>query len=271
MQRHNGAELMHAPARLGAKILAGVKLNRVTRVVEDGRAYYLKRRCWYAPALIAGAGALLAPHFSVLPERAWLAWEPGIYRLVYGCDVPLASAGQLRLPELPGAVLAEVLRAANSPLEAKLRALAAAVAALRSLHGLWVRFPGGGAGRFSHADATAHNVIYDPSYGAARWFDFETIHDQRRPQAWRHADDLRALAYSAAACLHEHELAAAARSIVSTYADRSVLLALRGMIGRSRHDMFRLAQADIGYQKGMLWEQALERALGMALGASGAR
>ena len=46
---------------------------------------------------------------------------------------------------------------------------------------------------FTHGDAMAENVMVDLEAGVAHWFDFETIHDSRRPMAWRRADDVRAL------------------------------------------------------------------------------
>jgi hypothetical protein len=39
----------------------------------------------------------------------------------------------------------------------------------------------------------AENVLIDLEAGVAHWFDFETLHDSRRPIAWRRADDVRVL------------------------------------------------------------------------------
>jgi protein-S-isoprenylcysteine O-methyltransferase Ste14 len=63
------------------------------------------------------------------------------------------------------------------------RAIKRAVIALAEFHRLG----------FTHGDAMADNVVVDLEAGVAHWFDFETIHDSRRPMTWRRADDVRAL------------------------------------------------------------------------------
>ncbi len=243
--------------------MAGVKLSRTAPISAAGQRFYLKRRRWYAGALIWAAAQLPGSTFAVLPRSEWLLWEPYIYDLAYGWQVSLQAPGQLRLPEIPGSILTVLLRSALLDVQTKMDALSAAVEALERLHRLWVRFPDGIEGRFSHGDATTDNVIYDPAGGRARWFDLETVHDSRRPREWRQADDLRAFAYSAAASLPEMAFPSLARSILTSYTDRAVLRALSQIIEcvQRRPGAFHFAQTGISCRKNNVWSAVLQAAL----------
>jgi hypothetical protein len=241
------------------KALAGARLCRVTKTTCDGATFFHKKRHPYAAILIWVAEAFLQPPFHVLPERDWLEWEPRLYRQFYGLRVEAGSAGQLILPALPGLVLADYLRLTGDA-ELKMQAFEAALLALRQLHQSRVCFPGGIEASFSHGDATARNVIYDPLKRRARWFDFETMHNLNRSPAWRQADDLRAFTYSAVAHLPESSLGQAARCVVTMYSDPAVFWALDFIVERVRYepDPFYLAQADIGEQQSLQWADVLQ-------------
>lgn len=158
--------------------------------------------------------------------------------------------------------LTVLLRSEHPHVQTRLDALAAAVEALEQLHRLWVRFPNGSEGRFSHGDATTGNVIYDPAGGRARWFDFETVHDSRWPRERRQADDLRAFAYSAAASLPEKAFPSLARSILTLYTDRAVLCALKQAVERVRRPgAFHFAQTGISCRKNNVWSAMLQAEL----------
>ena len=252
-----------ALACLAGRVLTRVRLSRLVSGVEAGQTVYLKSRRWYAGALICATNRFLAPGVYVLPNREWLLWEPAIYRLLYGWTVQATTAGQLSLPEIPGMVLTALLRSVHIDAQTRLDALIAATGALSQLHRLWVRFPNGVTGWLSHGDATTDNVICDSATGKARWFDFETIHDSRRSKEWRQADDLRALAYSAAARLPEEELALAAHLLMAAYTDRPILRAFCQAVERlqQRSDVFHFAQTGISYPRNVLWGEALQAEL----------
>jgi len=241
------------------KVLADTRLCRVTKVIASGKTFYRKQRHSYATILIWGAETFLRPPFHVLSERDWLDWEPQLYRRFYGLAVEADSTGRLTLPALPGLVLTDYLRLTGDA-GLKMQAFEAALRALWQLHQTQVCFPCRVEALFSHGDATARNVIYDPIKGQARWFDFETMHDLNRPRAWRQADDLRAFTYSTVAHLSGSSLSEAARCVISVYADPLVLRELSLIVERVRHkpDLFHLAQADINKRQSSLWADALQ-------------
>jgi hypothetical protein len=135
-----------------------------------------------------------------------------------------------------------------------------ALEALRTLHGLTIRTP---EGAFSHGDATARNCLYDPAAGAARWFDFETAHDPQRPPAWRRADDVRALAFSARRSLSPGAAEALADRLTQAYPDPDMLQALDGILAELewRADPFHLAQAQLTQAESRAWTARLRQAL----------
>lgn len=238
-------EAAFALARPLARLIAGASLCAVERVGGPAGAVFRKRRRAHAGPL--GLAARLAgARFVQLPTAEWRAWEAAVYRQVYGLDVTREPDGALRLPLLPGEPLAAFLSDTQRDWEARRAALAAAAAALAELHQLSITLPGG-ARPFSHGDATARNVLYDPGDGRARWFDFETGHPRGRPHAWRRADDLRALLFSAAGRVGA-ERAGDIAAIACGYPDLAARAELRAMAQRlsAWPDSFHLAQAGDG-------------------------
>lgn len=197
---------------------------------------FVKRRRGWAPLLIWGAEALLRPRFHTLSGAAWQAQESALYAQLYG-QPPARIPGGLRLPALPGVVLADYLRPA--PADGP-QALRAAVVALHALHQVEVA---PGAGPFTHGDATAHNCLYEPAAARARWFDFETGHLAGLGLAERRADDLRALLFSAGAWLAEAP-AVWLPPVMAAYPDPAVWSAWRRLASAltQRADPFHLAQ-----------------------------
>ncbi len=167
-----------------------------------------KRRTPAAYFLIPPGNLLLALHpvaVAVVNVEDWARWEGHLYRRLYG-SVVRRDGQTLLLPRLPGEPVSDQL---HDP-----RAMPAAVAALWDLHQRDLRgLP------LSHGDAAVENVLFDGR--TARWFDFDAMHDQRRSPRLRHADDLRALLFSAVG--RAPERLDAILSAVLTYPDRSVL------------------------------------------------
>jgi len=113
---------------------------------------------------------------------------------------------------------------------------------------------GGTERPFSHADAIVHNVLYDPACDMAYWFDFETHHCSGWPTALRQADDLRALADSAAASLPEHLLIPAARLMAASLRpDIQQALAHLLHVQRQRPNPFNLAQSGLSWRQWKIW------------------
>lgn len=250
---------------LAARILAGTRLCAVRAAEAGGERVIVKRRYAYAAVPILAARVLPA-RLRVLSVREWLEWEPEVYRRAYGAAVVAGPGPCLHLPAWPGVPLAAWLAEPAALVDDRLGALAAATRELRRLHALPVRYPDGGVRLFSHGDATVRNAVYDSATGKVHWFDFETIHTGAHPPAWRHADDLRALAYSAAVVMDITALGPAAEAIVAAYADASVRSELAGMIacGRAHRDPFQLAQAPLTGPKRAAFEAALRCALAHA-------
>jgi hypothetical protein len=126
---------------------------------------------------------LLDTGVRVLPQRDWEARERRIYQSLYGTSIRIDVDGMLVLPCLAGETLATLLEDPELEESVRKRGVERAVVALAEFHRLG----------FTHGDAMAENVMVDLEAGAARWFDFETIHESSRPLAWRRADDVRAL------------------------------------------------------------------------------
>ncbi len=228
---------------LGRLLRAG-KYSR-TRIVgtDDGERRVRKRRLGHAPLLVWLGGPLvrvLDTGVRVLPQREWEERERRLHRSLRGASIGIDADGTLVLPCLTGATLATLLE--DPTLEASLRerAVERAVVALADLHRLGV----------THGDAMAENVMVDLATEAAHWFDFETVHDPRRPTRWRRADDLRALL---ATCLLRTVPAQRGRMlglILDVYADDDVARVLSASFARvlRRPLAFHLGQAPLSFR-----------------------
>ena len=112
-------------------------------------------------------------------------------------------------------------------------------------------WPDGQKRPLSHGDATVENVIIDDARTNASWLDFDTMHESRMDAAWRHADDLRALTYSAAARVPAASFPELTQTIVENYGSTAPLDALQEMVAyrRTRPISFHLAQARVRLSK----------------------
>lgn len=253
--------LRYTIAALAGMLIAGPRLNTITRSVQAGKTVYIKRRRWYAATLIAAATHSRA-RFRTLPVHEWHVWEPGVYRQYYGEAVAIIADGALVVPARPGRTLAEII-AGGSGTPLALAGVAAALHALAALHHQTITLPDGQARPFSHGDATVNNVTYEPASNAAFWFDFETAHDQHCPHAWRCADDLRAALFSATAVLGSSQIDALASIVQIAYPEPCVLAQLRTIISQliAHPDPWHLAQAPLSYEHHQALSNALLRVL----------
>jgi serine/threonine protein kinase len=214
-----------------------------TRVVSRGGELQVrKHRRFYAPLLVWLGGPLvrvLDTGVRVLPQREWEERERRVHASLRGTAVRVDADGTLVLPRLPGTTLATLLedRALDEPV--RRRAVARAVVALAALHRLGL----------THGDAMAENVMVDLEGQVAHWFDFETVHESRRPMAWRRADDVRALLVTCLVRTAPAERAGTLRLILDVYADEGVtrLLAASFTSVLRRPLPFHLGQAGLSF------------------------
>ena len=214
-------------------ILARTKLARVERVCDaHGRVTgYSKRRLLRMRPLL-WFSRVLPFEIEGLDEDAWLAWEIQLWRKFHDLEAT-RECDRLLMPALPGELLSAVLQSARIGDATKRRAFAATLQALQAAHGQEVLWPDGHRAAFSHGDAHARNVFYHSARDRAYWFDFEFIHAAKMTVAERHADDLRALAFSTAAYWSgEHDVEIAER--IAAAARGEVRAALRRDIEHHR-------------------------------------
>jgi serine/threonine protein kinase len=214
---------------------------RVVR--ENGEPRVRKRRAFHAPLLVWMGGPLvrlLDTGVRVLPQRAWEERERLVYRSVHGAAIRVDGDGTLVLPRLPGETLAAMLEDPALDDSVRRRAIALAVAALADLH----------ARGFTHGDAMAENVLVDLEAGVARWFDFETVHDARRPIPWRRADDVRALLATCLLRTPPDRLAETLGLVLDVYGDDDVTGLLAASFGSEWRPLaFHLGQAALPYRR----------------------
>ena len=224
-------------------LLRSGRYSKSRIVSQDGELQVRKYRFFYAPLLVWMGGPLvriLDTGVRVLPQRDWEERERRVYRSLRGTSIRIDADGMLVLPCLAGETLATLLEDPELEESVRKRAIERAVVALAEFHHLG----------FTHGDAMAENVLVDLEAGVAHWFDFETIHDFRRPMAWRRADDVRALLVTCLVRTAPEELAETLQLILDVYPDEGVtrLLAPSFTSVLRRPLTFHLAQAGLSFQ-----------------------
>lgn len=197
------------------RLLRSARYSKADIVRDDGEVRVRKSRRVHAPLLVWLArplGWMLDTGVTVLPHRAWVERERRLYQALYGAVVRADGAGGLALPFLPGETLAALLDDPSRSESVRTRCIELAVAALVSFHGRG----------YTHGDAMSENVMVNLDDGTASWFDFETVHDERRTPAWRRADDVRALLASCLLPTAPGKLAETLRRILDAYGDDAV-------------------------------------------------
>jgi hypothetical protein len=224
-------------------MLRSARYSTVRIVDEDGQRLVRKHRRFYAPLLIWMSDLLvriLDAGVRVLPRRDWVQRERLIYQRLYDASIRVDADGTLVLPLLAGHTLATLLEDPELEDPSRRRAMEHAAIALADFHRLG----------FTHADAMAENVLVDLDAGAAHWFDFETIHEPSRPQAWRRADDVRALLVTSLLRTPPEKRAETVELILRAYADEDVTRVLAASFGSvwRRSLTLHLLQAPLAFQ-----------------------
>jgi hypothetical protein len=225
-------------------LLRSARYSTAQIVRENGELHVRKRRLFYAPVLVWLAEPLmkvLDTGVRVLPHEQWVDRERTIYQTLRGTSVRVDSDGTLILPHLSGRTLATIL---EDPAVADVQrnsAIESAAVALRELH----------RAGFTHGDAMAENVLVDLEAGTAHWFDFETVHDPRRTQAWRRADDLRALLVTCLIRAAPGKFAVILTLVVTAYGDEEVTRVLAANFSSviRRPLAFHLAQVGLSFER----------------------
>ena len=225
------------------RILRAERYSQARIVHEDGECRVRKHRVFYAPLLVWMGGPLvrlLNTSVRVLPQRAWEERERRLYRSLYRTSISVTRDGTLILPCLAGETLATLLENQDLDGSARKRAIQLAVLALVEFHRLG----------FTHGDAMAENVLIELESGVAHWFDFETVHDSRRPMPWRQADDVRALLVTCLVRTAPAQLVETLQRVLDAYADEGVTRLLLASFTSllQRPLTFHLAQAALPFQ-----------------------
>jgi hypothetical protein len=225
------------------RLLRSAKYSKVRIVRQDGRIGVRKHRSFYAPLVVSIGNPLmriLHTGVRVLPQQDWQNRERLVYWNLRGASIRIDDDGALALPFIAGTTLAAVLD--DPALESSLRktAIELAVTALAEFHRLG----------FTHGDAMAENVLIDLDAKAAHWFDFETLHDPRRPIGWRRADDVRALLVTCLLRTIPSQRAETLHVVLNAYDDEQVTRVLTAGFTSvlQRPLAFHLAQAPLSFQ-----------------------
>ena len=225
-------------------LLRSSRYSRTAIVRRDGGAEVRKRRAFHAPFLVwlgLPLARILDTGVRVLPQHEWEERERRAYSRLHEAEVRVEGDGALVLPFLPGRTLAALLDDASVDEATRQRAIVLAAAALAALHRLGL----------THGDAMAANVMIDLEAGAARWFDFETVHDPRRREAWCRADDVRALLATCLLPTSEVGLDGTLTLVLEAYADATVVGLLADMFSTpmQRPLAFHLGQAPLSFRR----------------------
>lgn len=224
-------------------LLRSGRYSKTQVVSKDGEFQVRKYRLFYAPLLVWMGGILLNlldTGVRVLPQKEWEAREQWMYQNLHGTSIRIEDR-TLILPYLAGKPLALLLEDFHLEEVVRKRAIEWAVAALFDFHRLG----------FTHGDAMAENVLIDLKTEVVHWFDFETLHDSRRPIAWRRADDLRALLVTCLIRTVPGKWTETLHLILDTYADENVTRLLRTNFASvwQRPLPFHLAQARLSLHR----------------------
>ena len=188
----NGATLGLLPERISNAVtglIESLKINSVSEEFRRKRRVIVKHRNIAAEQITEMANLYFS--WTGLPLRFWSEiddwrrWEIESFNMLNGDRFSARSSGQRTVIEdkLPGESLWEHMNRGTLTGEM----LSAAAREFHRAHRFWSsEF----RGPWSHGDATAANVIYDPISHRARLIDFEILHEKSLPAPARHADDL---------------------------------------------------------------------------------
>jgi hypothetical protein len=240
-----------------AGVLAAVELHQINVCNDDGQVNVVKRRSRTARLLVPPGNLylkLINADSYVLPEAQWHQWEQRMSSAVL-------KSGSVITVRHPGDALDKILQSTIVSTDAKLSAVNLALNSLLAIHARTTILRCGETWPLSHGDATVENVCVDLSTNSAIWFDFDMRHREELSAAHRQADDVRALLFSAAACVPSDcfpDLASICMNPLSRELVRSVEERLDSW---RRPTVFQLAQAPLSYRNSDRLRRALRSAI----------
>lgn len=223
------------------RLLASLRLHRWNAVPDTQPEWWRKRRTRLGESLIGLGNRYLlwqGALSEVLPCAEWLAREVAVARQLDRRMRVAADGRGLEFPRFPGHSLGSLLRSSLPP-EDKRHAIHLAARALRDLHQ-----------HTAHGDATSHNVIVDLEGSCASWVDFDMRHRAGIDALTCHADDVRALLWSAATALDGAQFSLLVKIVQNAYREDSVLGEVLRLMERAPCPcVFQLAQAPLSPRK----------------------
>lgn len=259
--------LRYEARRLTGRILACGRLHRIRYDRVTDAEIVLKSRRLGSRLAIAVGNLYLRWQRSevvVLTDNAWLHWESAVeaatrHGVVFQTPPsPHENFRGLISHLCPGRTLRSILTDPACSLDEKFAAIRWAMAALHQLHRHQADWSHGIRQSISHGDATVNNVLVDAKTHSATWIDFDTRHHPQLCKLDRHADDLRALIYSAAAHLPQSCFAPLAAEFVASSPTSTVhRFRQRLTTDWRRLNTFQLAQAPLSWKDSLALSQAL--------------
>jgi hypothetical protein len=255
-----------------ARLLAKIELHRLE--VFDSPEGEMIRKSRRSSHLAIAVGnfylRMQGAGVEVLTADKWLQWELAVWTAIKNnitCpaeDVshrafPSIRFNSLVMPRLSGEPLGHILADEAVLMERKLQCLGWALQTLADLHAQSADWGGDLVQLISHGDATVENVIIDQSNQRGHWIDFDTRHRANLDAIDRHADDVRALIFSAATHLSQSYYPHLSAQLHNSYRHRDVIDSFRsGLIADwHRPNSFQLAQAPLSFSDAQALCQAL--------------
>ena len=237
-----------------AGLIRRVKVNRVTFKSIGDQEFVCKTRHPLSQLLIIPGNIVLRWRkvpVQVLSTGEWIKWERKLAPIQIDND--RFSPRTLTLARIPGTPLIDILASSDFSVDQKLEFILISVKSLQHFHNRDCEVTEHGSVKLSHGDATVRNVMIDLKLKTATWFDFDLRHDLKVEANARHADDLRALLFSAAHYFPDESLTTLVHLIREIYDQSEVWQKLAQQVSSRwfNLDLFHLAhtrpvnQADI--------------------------
>jgi hypothetical protein len=213
--------------RNAGSIIDGIRINKVSREVRDGRALLVKRRRLASVPLVQTANlffrAARHPVFVWADARSWQRWEVGSFNLLHSRQYRAFADGPRNVCAdiLPGLSIAEHF--VNGTVQCEM--LDAAGLELRRAHQLHSSFFNG---PWSHGDPNLANFLFSAQDRHARLIDFEVVHRPAMSATSRHVEDLLSFLQDLLGCAQRGTWLLSAHRFLDAYGcDRALRDALR--------------------------------------------
>lgn len=193
-----------------------VNINRITFEKRNGKEFVSKSRTPLSAGLISTGNFVFRNRrvpIRVLHRNEWIDWEKSVNQALGNDSISDSetSPKRLFLNRIPGQPIGTCMNQ-STDVATKLQMVASATDGLWNLHQHSLDgWP------LSHADASVQNVMFDRETGNTQWFDFDLRHSGSTKAVARHADDLRALAFTAVTFFTNDSVAQLADTLIQNY------------------------------------------------------